>query len=96
MLKMLRDRVLVKPIERLLSSTLIVKNTENFNIGEVVAVGPGRRLDSGYIRPIGVRVGEIVRFGEFKFPIYEEAGIKYTILQDDDIAAVVEREVTTA
>ena len=89
MLKMLRDRVMVKPIERQLSKTLIVANTERHNQGIVMAVGPGKEI-KGKIRPLDVKVGDMVRWGEFAFPEYAEGGVKYQILQEADIAAIVE------
>ena len=81
MLKMLRDRVLVLPIERKLSDIIEVKNTERFNLGKVIRVGP---------KATCVEQGQIVRWGEFTFPEYTEDGIKYQIIQEADIAAVVE------
>lgn len=91
MLRMLRDRILIKPIERRPSSTIITVLHERPNIGEVIATGPGRRLPSGKVRPIGCSAGDIVRYGEFDFPQYHADGKKYLILQDDDIAGIVER-----
>ena len=40
MIKPLRTKVVVKPIVRTLSEVLIVKNTEPFNEGTIMAVGP--------------------------------------------------------
>lgn len=90
MLRMLRDRILVKPIVRELSNVLIVENKEKFNLGEVIAVGPGKANKAGNVMPMDVRVGDIVRYGEFVFPDYMENGVKYSIVQEADIAAVVE------
>lgn len=89
MLKMLRDRILVKPIERQLSAIIEVKNTERFNLGTVIAVGPGKEV-KGKIQPLDVKVGDTVRWGEFVFPEYTEDGVKYQILQEADVAAIVE------
>jgi chaperonin GroES len=88
-LRMLRDRVLVRPIVRQLSSIIEVKNTERFNLGTVISVGPGREV-GGNVFPLDVKVGDTVRWGEFVFPEYKENGITYQILQEADIAAVVE------
>jgi chaperonin GroES len=89
MLRMLRDRIMVKPIERVLSTIIEVKNTEKFNLGTVIAVGPGKEL-RGKVMPMDVKPGDTVRWGEFQFPEYREGTDKYLILQEADIAAVVE------
>ena len=90
MLTMLRDRVLVKPIIRSLSSIIEVKNTEKFNLGTVIAIGPGGYNKDGEHMPLDVKPGDIVRWGEFEFPKYSYQGEVYQILQEADIAAVVE------
>jgi co-chaperonin GroES (HSP10) len=53
MIQPLRDRILVRPIERTKSDILAVIMQENPNMGEVVAVGPGsttRRVVESRIR----------------------------------------------
>ena len=89
MLKMLRDRLLIKPIIRELSKIIIVDNTERYNIGEVIAAGPGKVINGKLIRT-DVKVGDIVRYGEFDFPVYENEGTKYLIIQEADVAGIVE------
>lgn len=91
MLSMLRDRVLVKPIPRVLSSIIEVKNTEKFNLGTVIAVGPGGYNKRGNRMPMDVKPGDVVRWGEFVFPQYTQDGVTYSILQEADIAAIVEQ-----
>ena len=91
MLRMMRDRVLVLPIERKLSDILIVKNSEKFNLGTVVAVGPGK-IVKDRLEPTTVKVGDVVRYGEFEFVKYSEGGVDYQIIQEADIAAIVEEQ----
>lgn len=59
MFRPLRDQILVKPIERRQSDTLIVINSEKYTRGLVVAVGPGerlhRRINEGET-PFGTRI----------------------------------------
>jgi co-chaperonin GroES (HSP10) len=81
MLQMLRDRILVKPQVRNLSDILIVKNTEKLNQGEVIACGP---------LALDLQPGDQIKYGLFEFPVYTEAGVTYQILQEADVAAVVE------
>lgn len=94
-LRMLRDRILVLPIERKLSSIIEVKNTEKFNLGTVAACGPGKEI-AGCVHPMDVKVGDIVRYGEFDFMGYEEDGVKYQIIQEADVACVVDPEQEAA
>ena len=85
----MRDYLLVQPIERQLSKILEVKNTERFNLGTVVSVGPGKTI-KGRLNPPDVKIGDTVRYGEFMFPQYREGGIQYQIIQEADVAGIVE------
>jgi co-chaperonin GroES (HSP10) len=82
MLQMLRDRILVKPLVRSLSDVLIVKNSEKLNQGEVIACGP---------LALDLQPGDQIKYGLFDFPVYTGPdGVTYQILQEADVAAVVE------
>lgn len=87
-LKMLRDRILVLPIERKLSAIIEVKNTEKFNLGTVIACGPGKEIN-GRVHPMDVKVGDTIRYGEFDFPVYVEDGKRHQIITEADVAAIV-------
>lgn len=95
MLRPLKDRILVKPIERKQSEILEVVGAEKYNVGTVIAVGPGK-LEKGRIKPLDVRPGDRVRFGESKantaidFPRHSENGIEYLILQEADVCFIEE------
>lgn len=93
-LKVLQDYILVRPLERKASSVIeVVLLHELPNLGIVVAVGPGKADKKGRVRPLEVRVGDTVRFGEFRamFPEWRETpeGPRYLILQENDVAGVV-------
>jgi co-chaperonin GroES (HSP10) len=80
----LHDRVLVKPIVRSLSDVLIVKNTEKFNEGTVVAIGPD---------VYDVKVGELIKYGNgtyLDWPIHKIDGQDHQLIQEGDVACVVE------
>ncbi len=82
MIKMLRDRVLVKPIERKLSEIIECRNTDKFSLGTVIACGP---------QATAVATGDTIRYGEFNFQEWRGPdGVVYQILQEADVAAVVE------
>jgi co-chaperonin GroES (HSP10) len=84
MLKPLRDRIVVKPEVRRLSDILYVPNKEPFNEGTVVAVGPAVR---------DTKVGDFVKYGNGSYldwPIHEFEGQDYQIIQEADVAMIVE------
>ena len=64
---------------------------ENPNQGVVVAVGSGRVLDNGDVRPVDVKEGDIVVFGKYAgSDTIEVDGEELVILSESDIKAVVE------
>ena len=84
MIKPLRTKVVVKPIVRTLSEVLIVKNTEPFNEGTIVAVGP--LVDD-------CAVGDFIKYGNgdyLKWPTHRIDGQDYQIIDEADICGVVE------
>ena len=84
MLKPLRDRVVVKPQVRSLSEILVVQNTEPFNEGVVVAVGP---------RVYDTKPGDFIKYGNgdyLNWPTQEIDGEVFQVIQEADIACVVE------
>lgn len=57
--------------------------------GEVIAVGPGKELEDGTIRPVAVTVGETVLFGKYSGSEVVVQGQKLHILREDDVLGVV-------
>lgn len=94
MFKPKHDFLLVKPLERKASSVIVTVLHELPNLGVVVAAGPGKRDKHGNLKPLDVKVGDTVRFGEFKnmFPEYYVGLEKHLIIQEADVAGVVEPE----
>jgi chaperonin GroES len=98
MIRLLQDRVLVKPSIRQLSEVLIVKNRESFNMGTVVSVGPGKRDKRGNVKPLDAKVGDEIRYGNgdyLKWPTVKLKGEEYQIIQEADICWI-EREQDAA
>lgn len=56
----------------------------------VLAVGSGRLLDDGTVRPLDVKKGNKVLFGKYNGTEVELDGEKLLILSEDDILAVLE------
>lgn len=91
----LHDRVVVRRKEEQETSAggilLPGSAKEKPNEGEVIAVGNGRILDNGEVRPVDVKVGDVVVFGKYAgSDTIEVDGEELIILGESDIKAVVE------
>ena len=91
----LHDRVIVRreeEEEKTAGGILLPGSAkEKPNQGEVVAVGSGRILDSGEVRPLDVNVGDTVVFGKYAgSDTIDVDGEELVILSESDIKAVVE------
>lgn len=89
-LRPLMNRVLIKkaePLTKTKGGILLPENkAEQLNFGVVVAVGPGRHLENGQLRPCFVKEGETVllpEYGGSKVVLGDEQ--EYYIYRDDDI-----------
>jgi len=89
----LGDKVVIKPAprEEMTKSGIVLPDTakEKPERGTVVAVGPGRTLDSGQKVPIDLKVGDVVyfqKYGPSEIKIDDE---EYLICGEKDILAVV-------
>ena len=92
-LKPLDDRVVVEPLsaEETTAGGIVLPDAaqEKPQRGSVVAVGPGRLLDSGERAAVGVVVGDEVLFGKFGGTDIEVDGREVKILRESDILAKV-------
>ncbi|MEZ7861993.1 MAG: co-chaperone GroES [Aeromonadaceae bacterium] len=91
----LHDRVIIKRTEVeaksaggiVLTGSAAQKSTR----GEVLAVGSGRILDSGEVKPMAVKVGDQVIFNEgYNVKTEKLDGQEVLILSESDILAIVE------
>lgn len=93
-LQPLHDRIVVEAAakEEKTASGIILPDTaqEKPLKGTVIAAGPGKRLDSGQLAPIGVSVGEVVLYGKYAGTEVTVDGKDYIILRADDVLAVLE------
>jgi len=89
----LHDRVVIKRIEaeaRTPAGIIIPDNAkEKPQQGEVVAVGPGGRDDSGKLIPIDVKAGDRVLFGKWSGTEVKIDGDEYLIMKESDVMGVV-------
>jgi Co-chaperonin GroES (HSP10) len=92
-LKPLDDRVVVEPLsaEEKTAGGIVLPDTakEKPQRGTIVAVGPGRLLDSGERSALSVKVGDEVLFSKYGGTEIEVDGKEIKILRESDILAKV-------
>ncbi len=88
----LEDRVLVKPIEaesKTASGIYLPESAKEKPVrGEVVAVGPGKRLDNGKRAEMSVRIGDTVVYGKYAGTEVEIKNNKHLILRETELLGV--------
>jgi len=93
-IKPLRDKVIVKRLEEEEKSPggIILPDTakEKPMLGKIIAVGKGRLLDDGKIRPLDVKVGDKVIFAKYSGSEIKIEGEEHLILSEDEILGVIE------
>ena len=91
----LHDRVVVKRIdaEKKSAGGIIIPDTakEKPSQGEVVAVGPGARDESGKVVALDLKVGDIVLFGKWSGTEVKLNGEDLLIMKESDIMGVIEQ-----
>ena len=91
--KPLGDRVFVKvsPSEEKTSGGILLPDTakEKPQVGEVAAVGPGKRNDDGTHSPLEVKVGDQVLYSKYAGTDIKLGGDDYVLLSEKDILAAV-------
>lgn len=94
MLKPLGDRVIIRPSAEeektkggiFLPDTARDKPTE----GDVVAVGPGRRLKDGGFAPLGVKVGDRVIHSKYAGTEIKDGKDELVIVDADSVLAIID------
>ncbi len=85
------DRVLVKRVESETTSPggIIIPDTaqDKTQSGHVVAVGSGKILADGQIRPLSIKTGSKVLFGKYSGTEVSVNGEDFVILREDEILA---------
>ncbi len=92
-LQPLEDRIVVRSLEAesTTASGLVIPETakEKPQQGEVLAVGPGRRSDTGDLIPVDVAVGDTVVYSKYGGTEISHGGEDFLILNARDILAIV-------
>jgi chaperonin GroES len=90
----LHDRVVVKRLEEERTSPggIVIPDTaaEKPVRGEVVAVGNGKILENGEIRPLDLKAGDQVLFGKYSGTEVKLEGEELLVMREDDVMAVFE------
>jgi chaperonin GroES len=92
--KPLDDRVVVKPLEaeEKTAGGIVIPDTakEKPQKGTVVAVGPGKLLDSGKRTDVAVKKGDVVLYGKYSGSDIKIDGEEMKILHETDLLGIVE------
>ena len=90
----LHDRLVVRRLEEETTSAggivLPDSATEKPSQGEVLAIGPGKTLDNGEVKPVDVQVGDKVIFGQYGGSTVKLDGEELLILNESEIFGVLE------
>ena len=88
----LHDKVLVKRVQtdNKTKGGIIIPDTaqEKPQEGKVEAVGKGKILDDGSVRPLDVKVGDKILFSKYGGTDINIDGDEYLILREEDVLAV--------
>jgi chaperonin GroES len=92
----LYDRVIVRRVseEEKTKGGIIIPDTakEKPLEGKVVAVGNGKLLEDGTVRPLQVKVGDRILFGKYSGTEYKLEGEEHLIVREDEILGIIEKD----
>ena len=91
----LHDRVVVKRVEeeRKSAGGIVIPDNiaEKPDQGEVIAVGNGKILEDGKLRPLDVKVGDKILFGKYSGTEVKVGNEELLVMREEDIMGVVEK-----
>ena len=93
-LRPLHDRIIVKRLEeeRKSAGGIVIPDTaaEKPVQGKIVAVGKGKILEDGNVRPLDVKVGDKILFGKYSGTEVKVDGEELVVMREEDVMAVIE------
>ena len=93
-LRPLYDRILVKRTEEKeqVKGGIIIPDTakEKPQSGAVIAVGKGKRLESGQMVPLDVKAGDQILFAKYSGSEVKIDGVEYLIMREDEVLGIVD------
>ena len=91
----LEDRVLIKPLEaetKTESGIYLPESAKEKPMqGKIVAVGPGKLLDTGERVQPSVKKGDTVVFGKYSGTEIEIKNVKHMIMRESELLGLIER-----
>ncbi len=91
----LQDRLVVKRLaeeEKTKGGIIIPDSAKEKPVeGEVIAVGSGKALEDGKLRPLDVKKGDRVLFGKYSGTEIKIDNIEHLILREDEILGIIEK-----
>jgi chaperonin GroES len=91
----LHDRILVKQLEEeeKTAGGIIIPDTakEKPHQGRIVAVGKGRKMEDGTVKPLDVKAGDRVLFEKYAGTAVKLDGEEYMIMREEELLAVIEK-----
>jgi chaperonin GroES len=92
----LHDRVIVEreEEERMSAGGIVIPDsaTEKPIQGKIKAVGKGKLLEGGDLRPLDVKIGDRVLFGKYSGTEVKLDGKDLLVMREEDIMAVIEKK----
>jgi len=90
----LHDRVIVKRMEeeRKTPGGIVIPDsaTEKPIRGKVLAAGKGKILENGQVRPLDVKVNDVVLFGKYSGTEVKVDGEELLVMREEDIMGIIE------
>jgi chaperonin GroES len=90
----LHDRVILKRMEEETTSAggIVIPDSaaEKPMRGKVIAIGNGKRLESGDVVALDVKVGDTVLFGKYSGTEVKDNGEDLLVMREEDIMGVIE------
>ncbi len=90
----LHDRVIVKRLEEERTSPggIVIPDSaaEKPIQGKIVAIGKGKILEDGKVRPLDVKVGDKILFGKYSGTEVKVDGEDLLVMREEDVMAVIE------
>jgi chaperonin GroES len=91
----LQDRIIVKRVEEeeKTKGGIIIPDTakEKPLEGKVIAVGNGKILEDGKVRPLDIKVGDRILFGKYAGTEIKLDGDEHLMLREEDVLGVIEK-----
>ncbi|MCY4532379.1 MAG: co-chaperone GroES [Gammaproteobacteria bacterium] len=90
----LQDRVVVRRTEEETRSAggIVIPDSaaEKPSQGEVIAVGPGKKLDNGAVQEVDLKAGDKILFGQYSGSTVKVDGEELLIMNESEVFGVIE------